>query len=180
MSSFLRGLYIYLMFTSAQLILDSLSYSRVCVDCCTSTKLASFWHGVPPAITSLFNLPCPPSLHLTKRVDECLGTVSSDESRVRSGHSHLFHMFLQWAWFPEWISGHILESGLQEKKPTNTCSFALGFSLKQMNPWCMKRLSGKLKEAECWYKAGHLLLHAPMWVLFSWVKQGLARQAVPL
>lgn len=130
MSSFLRGLYIYLMCTSAQLILDSLSYSRVCVDCCTSTKSASFWHGVPPAITSPFNLPCPPSLHLTKRVDECLGTVSSDESRVRSGHSHLFHMFLQWAWFPEWISGHILESGLQEKKTHKYLQLCSGFLIE--------------------------------------------------
>lgn len=42
----------------------------------------------------------------------------------------------------------------KKTKKTNTCSFALGFSLNQMNPWCMKRLSGRRREAECWCKAG--------------------------
>lgn len=41
---------------------DNLPHSKTCVECCATTKLASFWHGVSPTITSLFNLPCPPCL----------------------------------------------------------------------------------------------------------------------
>ena len=139
------------------------------------------FYWVQPASSSLL----PSSLHLTEHVGGCWPQDSSDESWVRSGQSDFFfpHVFAMglvskvniWTHSIKWSPGK-----KTKQNKTNTCSFALGFSLKQMNPWCMKRLSGWLKEAECWDKAGRLLLHAPMWGLFSWVKQGLARQAVPL
>ena len=151
--------------------------------------LVSYWVDKPQVWCSTeYSQPLPSllssSCHLTEHVGVCWPQTSSDESWVRSGQSIFFppHVFATGlvSKVNIWIHSIKRSPGKKKKKTTNTCSFALGFSLKQMNPWCMKRLSGWLKEAECWDKAGRLLLHAPMWGLFSWVKQGLARQAVPL
>lgn len=152
--------------------------------------LVSHWVDKPQVWCSTeYSQPLPSllssSLHLTEHVGVCWPQASSDESWVRSGQSISFPptCFCNRPSFQsEYLDTFykVVSRKKKKKKTTNTCSFALGFSLKQMNPWCMKRLSGWLKEAECWDKAGRLLLHAPMWGLFSWVKQGLARQAVPL
>lgn len=150
--------------------------------------LVSHWVDKPQVWCSTeYSQPLPSllssSLHLTEHVGVCWPQASSDESWVRSGQSIFFPptCFCNRPSFQsEYLDTFYKVVSRKKKKKTNTCSFALGFSLKQMNPWCMKRLSGWLKEAECWDKAGRLLLHAPMWGLFSWVKQGLARQAVPL
>ena len=151
--------------------------------------LVSHWADKPQVWCSTeYSQPLPSLLssflHFTEHVGRCWPQASSDESWVRSGQPIFF--FTYFCNGPSFQSEYldtfykVVSRKKKKKNTTYTCSFALGFSLKQMNPWCMKRLSGWLKEAECWDKAGRLLLHAPMWGLFSWVKQGLARQAVPL
>lgn len=152
--------------------------SRTCVGFCTASELVSFKHGVPLTIASLSILPCPASLHLTNM--SMMPGHKLPQMRAGSGQgTRIFYTcFCNGPSFQSEYLDTLYK--VVSRKKTNICSFSLGFSLKQMNPWCMKRLSGRLREAECWYKAGHLLLHAPMWGLFSWVKQGRARQAVPL
>lgn len=115
--------------------LDIYWFPAMCKDLCWvlySHQAGRAWCST--CYSQLLLLPGPPSLHLTKHVD------GHQLPQMRAGSGQGTHIF-----FTCFCNGSSFQSEyldtfykvVSRKKP-NTCSFALGFPLKQTNPWCMK------------------------------------------